>query len=582
MPKQLPPNQTLAELTSRVDALLGGHQAQDGASAERIRAYHPRFSGAADETLFAMPFARADAELAIAREYGFATWRQLTVFVTRPAGLENFLQLSCINYFTTDRPANYERARAMLAADATLATRDIWHAACVGDDEAVGRFLKADPTLVNRRGGYFDWEPILYACYSRLNLPHMSTLDVVQVLLGKGADRNAHYMWGGQYRFTALTGAFGEGEMGPVNQPPHEQWAALSRLLLEAGADANDSQGLYNMMFTPDSSGMALLMEYGLGSRHRNNWLIEENGELVENPDRTLDYQLEWAARNHHVERAKLLVDCGAKVQRHIEGRSLYEWAQLTGHPDLAQYFVDHGAEAIEMSATERFAGLCMSGDLEAVESALAEQPDLLAQTQQALPNLLVDAAAANRVDALRTMLEVGFDPDQPSVTPLHQAAFHGQLAAAQLLVGHGGADIGAREDRFAATPLQWAMTAGQTEVADYIASFEIGIFDAVLWEDEERINTLLDGNPTLLEATIGDERAMRSAEPHREDWQTPLAFAATRDKTKAVRLLLGHGARLDAVDGEGRGILELARRSASEELVALLENAAETRPASS
>lgn len=581
MPKQIPPNQTVADLTSRVEALRAGHRERDGASAERIRAYHPGFSDVADETLFATPFTTADSELAVAREYGFATWRQLIVYVTHPAGLENFLQLSCINYFTTDRPANYERARAMLAADSSLGTRDIWHAACVGDDEAVRDFLDADPTLVNRRGGYFDWQPILYACYSRLNLPEMSTLDVVQLLLGRGADRNAHYMWGGQYRFTALTGAFGEGEMGPVNQPPHEQWAALSRLLLEAGADANDGQGLYNMMFTPDSSGMALLMEYGLGSRHRNNWLIEENGELVENPSQTLGYQLEWAARNHHVERAKLLVDCGAEVQRHVEGRSLYEWAVLTGHPDLAQYLVDHGAEAVEMSATERFAGLCMSGDREAVESALAEQPDLVAQTEQALPNLLVDAAAANRLDALRTMLDVGFDPNQPSVTALHQAAFHGQLAAVKLLVEYGGADFGAREDRFAATPMQWAVTAGQAEVADYIADFEIGIFDAVLCEDEEWINTLLKADPTLLEATVGDERAKRSTEPNREDWQTPLAFAATRDKPAAVRVLLSWGARLDAVDQEGRGILELARKSASDELVGLLENAAETPPES-
>ena len=49
-------------------------------------------------------------------------------------------------------------------------------------------------------------------------------------------------MWGGDCRFTALTGASGEGEQGPVNQPPHPEWEAFARLLLDAGADPNDGQ----------------------------------------------------------------------------------------------------------------------------------------------------------------------------------------------------------------------------------------------------------------------------------------------------------------------------------------------------
>ena len=572
MPKQLPFSHAAPDVQALVEALLTGHQQRDSASAARIRAYHPSFAEATDDALFATPFATADAQLAVAREYGFATWRQILAYVNRAVAAEDFLQLACINYTTSDRPQNYQQANAMLAADASLATRDIWHAACVGDAEAVQRFLDADATLVDKRGGYFDWQPLLYACYARLNLPGKSTLAVAQLLLARGADPNAHTMWGGQYRFTALTGAFGEGEMGPVNQPPHEEWEALARLLLQAGADANDGQALYNTMFTPDSSCLRMLLEHGLTKDHRNNWLIEEDGELLANDSQTLGYQLEWAARNHHIERAKLLVARGADVQREVEGRSLYEWAWLTGHPDLAQHLADHGAKVVELSAAERFAGLCMSGDGQAVAAALAEQPALVSQTQQAMPQLLVDAAAANRTDAVRTMLDAGFDPNQPSVTPLHQAAFHGQLAMANLLVAHG-ADIGAREERFAATPLQWAMTAGQTEVAAYIASLDIGIFDAVLQEDAARINTLLDANAALLETTIGVERAKRNPEPHSEDWQTPLAFAATRNKPAAVRLLLQRGARRDVADQDGRGLLEIVREAGRAEIVTLLAN---------
>ena len=180
------------------------------------------------------------AQRAVAEEYGFATWRQLEAYVTHPADLADFLQLSCLAYFTTDRPENRERARAMLEGDPALGTGDIHSAACVGDVAAVAGFLDQDASLVNRRGGYFDWEPLLYACYSRLDLPGQSTLDVAHLLIERGADPDSHYMWGGQYRFTALTGAFGEGEMGPVNQPPHARCTELAKLLLDAGADPND------------------------------------------------------------------------------------------------------------------------------------------------------------------------------------------------------------------------------------------------------------------------------------------------------------------------------------------------------
>ena len=135
----------------------------------------------------------AEAEHTIALEYGFATWRQLKAYITHPAGNSDFLQLSCLTYFTTDRPANRERARAILDADPSLASKDIWSAACVGDVSAVARFLDADATLVNKRGGYFDWQPLLYACYSRLNLSDKSTLAVAELLIDRGADPNSHY-----------------------------------------------------------------------------------------------------------------------------------------------------------------------------------------------------------------------------------------------------------------------------------------------------------------------------------------------------------------------------------------------------
>jgi len=71
--------------------------------------------------------------------------------------------------------------------------------------------------------------------------------------------------------FTALTGAFGEGEDGN-NMPPHQHRDALARLLLEAGADPNDGQTLYNKHFNPNDEHLRLLFEHGLGQDKRGPW----------------------------------------------------------------------------------------------------------------------------------------------------------------------------------------------------------------------------------------------------------------------------------------------------------------------
>ena len=542
MPKQLPWNQQIAEVHTWVQA----YQSKRGGST-------------------------AGARLAVARQYGFATWRQLEAYVTHPGGLSDFLLLSCLAYFQTDLAENVERARKMLEGDPALGTRDVWSAACAGDVAAVAAFLDADPSLVHRRGGYFDWQPLLYACYSRLNLPGKSTLAVAGLLIERGADPNSHYMWGGQYRFTALTGAFGEGEMGPVNQPPHEQCVALAGLLLDAGADRNDGQALYNTMFTPGSECLTMLLEHGLGPMGKCNWLIAgEDGEYGDHPDQTLGYQLSWAVRKHHLDRAKLLIDHGADLAiRAPDGRTMYEAASIAGHAELARYLVEHGAETVQLDSAQRLTGACMAADATAARALLDAEPDLIQRLQQAEPDLLVAAAGSNRQAAIRLMADLGFDLGRLGhVSPLHQAAFGGHLGMVELLL-EKGAGLTSRDRHFAATPLQWAMTGGHPEVVEYLSRQAIGIFDAVLVDSLDRLGDLLNADPRLLETTIRAERS--DDDPHDSDWQTPLAFAVLRERPGAVRLLLERGARVDIADGDGRPLAELARDASTGEIARLL-----------
>ena len=164
----------------------------------------------------------------------------------------------------------------------------------------------AKPAAVNRRGGPRRWPPLLYVCYSRVELGDGAgaAIAAARVLLERGADPNAHFMWGGRYRFTALTGAIGEGEAGLRNQPPHPQARELVILLLEAGADPNDAQGLYNSQFSSGDQWLQLLLRYGLSAKDRINWKSSRRAQ-------TLDYLLSAAAREGLGPRVDLLLRAG-------------------------------------------------------------------------------------------------------------------------------------------------------------------------------------------------------------------------------------------------------------------------------
>jgi ankyrin repeat protein len=73
--------------------------------------------------------------------------------------------------------------------------------------------------------------------------------------------------------------------------------------------------------------------------------------------------------------------------------------------------------------------------------------------------------AESGNAAVLETMLECGFEPNAPDkdrVTPLHRAAMGGHVEAVRVLLAHG-ADVGALDGMFSATPLVWAVEGRST-----------------------------------------------------------------------------------------------------------------------
>jgi hypothetical protein len=500
----LPGNANIEQLRNGAKSFQRAVRAGDAGAAEVVREFHPRLAQAQPHSPELDAFKRADAQLVIARSFGFPSWAKLTAYIEltqrysrspaqQPigeaipendpnAGVDEFLRLACLNYGNDD-PGRWAKAEELLIDHPELATATIHTIAAVGDAAAARTLLDRDPEAANRQGGPFEWAPLLYLTYSRLGStgPGRDALETARVLLDHGADPNAGYLWEGlSPPFTALTGAFGSGEGDP---PAHPDELALARLLLEAGADPNDEQTLYNRHWDSDDRWLALLFEFGLGAGDGGPWhrLLSE---VHAAPRQMVDEQLMAASRAGFTDHVRLLLEHGADPEaestrrRDYEARTPREEAMLRGHRECAEMLKAAGAAS---GATPIYAFLeaATTGDRKAAEQLLATDPTLADEARGLYPDQLVRGAQRNSVDGVALLIELGFDVNAINrleryheSAPLHEAAAKGNLEMIELLLANG-ADPNLRDGSYQSTPAGWAEQFGQTEAERYLRARE-------------------------------------------------------------------------------------------------------------
>jgi len=284
---------------------------------------------------------------------------------------------------------------------------------------------------------------------------------------------------------------------------------------------------------------------------------------------------LHLAVMKHQPASVTTLLDLGANTESLDEaGFSALDVAALRGRHDLAQMLLERGAKVRLPAAV----ALDRTTD---VERLLRSDPGTLKPGGR-WGNLILRASECAPGDVIETLIRNGasvnvHDDPKTSIdstsgyTPLHAAAWYGNLSTIDVLMKHG-ADVRAREEKYRGTPTGWAYYAGHKEARDLILA---------------RVDRHHRGDPIRHAAARQSRPGRKPPALNRvfgdyglfpwdaQAWHTPLAYAVTRGREEIVRLLIKHGAVETLQSPEGENLSEIAQKAGHREIALILDGAA-------
>ena len=457
----------------------------------------------------------ADAQLAIAREYGFTSWRALKAHVDALA------------------VESQQQAASSRAAAANAVKR--------GDARALAQVLDADPQAIHAGEGLWGGTLLHQAAWN-------GDVAIIDLLLARGFDVNTP---GGDnalaLHFAAEAGRFeavkrlveagsdvnhvaDEHELGPIGWATHlnldEQIAAY---LIEQGAHVH--------IFAAIAMGRADLVRQ----------IIEADPSQLERPMAACEGRrrpLHLAVAKNQPEIVKLLLESGADAAvRDASGHTPLALLPDGADPVMREGLVGQTREMgfAEALATERF-------DL--AERLLRDDPARLKAGGQD-EHALYRAAAAGRANVVRWLIAHGGDvngriDEDCHQTVLHAAAHDDRLDVIRVLL-EAGVDPTLRDERWNATPASWAGYANQKQAEALLSEAEAkarqaneqaetddqpakAAVEAASTGDHAALAAILDAHPEAIEATGGT-------------WDQPLLhLAASKGHLDVVNLLLERG----------------------------------------
>jgi len=298
------------------------------------------------------------------------------------------------------------------------------------------------------------------------------------------------------------------GPSGPDGETPFHEAARTGKAdavkaMLADGQDVNardaDCTALLNAALHGHADVVQVLLDHGAD--------VDTAGPSGTTP-------LYHAAYEGHEAVVGMLLDSGAdpnRADRHGQ-TPLHEAATKA----IGEWLVDHGADVGAKTETG-LTPLHLARNAGIAEVLIKRGADVnaMAQAEELGGTSLYSAACLDRLDVARTLVAHGADLDAVNVsnhgrTPLHMAARRARKDFVSLMLDHG-ADGDIPNTRFSWTPLMEAMLSGRRDIAELLIQREVDV-------------------------------AARDV-----DGKTPLHLAVWLNSPDLVRMLIAHGANVNA-----------------------------------
>ena len=454
----------------------------------------------------------------------------------------------------------------------------LYFAAWMGLHGLVERLIIKNPQHVNQLGGVLGTP--LHASL------HGGHIEVFKLLLAHGADVNL---------------CSGD-NWSPLHVAINTRHLEIAKWLLNRGADVNSQEnaGRTPLHFaSTDLEACRMLLEHNAEVDLRSNngytpllsaWrsrgrnpdilqlFLEHNADVHAFDVASGRYTpLHFAAENGHLKFAQTLLERNVEVDpRRYGGTTPFLGALHCGHPDVAQLLLDHSAN-VHVHDEKGYSPLhlaAINGLLEVSQILLERNADVNSQNNNGSTPLLL-ASEFGHPDVVQLLLDHkadlylrNFDGDNPLLC----AALGGRLEVAQLLLKLN-VDVNSQNNH-GSTPLLLASEIGHPDVVQLFLDHKADLY---LCDS--------DGDTPLHCAAAGGQlevallllRLNVEVNSRNVEGSTPLHLASRgswslrKGSAVVVRLLLDHGADVQARDLSGKTASEVARGPEQQEIVRLL-----------